>query len=411
MALALEVNRLLTQVGPGTPGGTLLRRYWMAVVPEAELRARPKKRVRILGEDLVLFRDGAGRYGLIPEACPHRHASLFYGFVENDGLRCPYHGWKFDADGTCIDQPFEPAGSKLRALACRTAYPVQSLAGILFAYLGPAPAPLLPRWEYLVRDNGTRSIVVLPEHHCNWLQSQENSHDPVHTYHLHGRMMQEQGQTEVERAAIAYFLRPIENYSFELCHEPAWSGIRKVRAFGGDRPEVESGHPAIFPNILVAPQGREITMHWRVPIDDEHTRIIWCEFTPAAGGESVSQRDEDIPVTYLPHPLRPDGEYDLTTFPNQDLMAWETQGPIVDRSTELLGASDKGILMFRKLLREQIERVQDGGEPAGVIRDAALNRIIELSVSRGLSNVTQELQPDGGVTAGMRSVFASANGD
>jgi 5,5'-dehydrodivanillate O-demethylase len=411
MALAPEVNRLLTQVGPGTPGGTLLRRYWMAVAPEAELRARTKKRVRILGEDLVLFRDGAGRYGLIPEACPHRHASLFYGFVENDGLRCPYHGWKFDADGTCIDQPFEPADSKLRALACRTAYPVQSLAGILFAYLGPAPAPLLPRWEYLVRDDGTRSIVVLPEHHCNWLQSQENSHDPVHTYHLHGRMMQEHGQAEVERAAIAYFLRPIENYSFELCHESAWSGIRKVRAFGGDRPEVESGHPAIFPNILVAPQGREITMHWRVPIDDEHTRIIWCEFTPAAGGESVSQRDEDIPVTYLPHPLRPDGEYDLTTFPNQDLMAWETQGPIVDRSTELLGASDKGILMFRKLLREQIERVQDGGEPAGVIRDGALNRIIELSVSRGLSNMTQELEPDDGVTAGMRSVFASANGD
>jgi hypothetical protein len=92
-------------------------------------------------------------------------------------------------------------------------------------------------------------------------------------------------------------------------------------------------------------------------------------------------------------------------------MAWETQGPIVDRSTELLGASDKGILMFRKLLREQIERVQDGGEPAGVIRDGALNRIIELSVSRGLSNMTQELEPDDGVTAGMRSVFASANGD
>ena len=408
MALAPDVNKLLTQVGPGTPGGALLRRYWMPIAPVAALDASPKMRVRILGEDLVLFRDGTGTYGLIPEACPHRHASLYNGFVERDGLRCPYHGWKFSAGGDCIDQPFEPADSKLRALAARTSYPVQTLAGLLFAYLGPAPAPLLPRWEYLVRDDGTRSIVVLPVHHCNWLQSQENSHDPVHTYHLHGRMMQEQGQAEVERAAIAYFLRPIENYSFELCHEAAWSGIRKVRAFGGDRPEVESGHPAIFPNILVAPQGREITMHWRVPVDDEHTRIFWCEFTPAE--HSVAQRDEDIPVTYLPHPLRPDGEYDLTTFPNQDLMAWETQGPIVDRSTELLGASDKGILMYRKLLREQIELVQNGGEPAGVVRDAELNRIIELSVHRGLANITNELQPDDG-TAGARSMFVSANGD
>src|SRR5271170_4574630 len=121
MALTSEANKLLTQVGPGTPGGELMRRYWQAVAPAAEITAeKPKKRVRLFGENLVLFRTGEGQFGMLPEECPHRHASLYNGFVEDNGLRCPYHGWKFAPDGECIEQPFEPAGSKLRALACRT---------------------------------------------------------------------------------------------------------------------------------------------------------------------------------------------------------------------------------------------------------------------------------------------------
>jgi 5,5'-dehydrodivanillate O-demethylase oxygenase subunit len=407
MALTPEANQLLTQVGPGTPGGALMRRYWMPVAPAAEISAeRPKKRVRLLGEDLVLFRTGEGRYGMLPEECPHRHASLYNGFVEEDGLRCPYHGWKFAPDGECLEQPFEPAGSKLRALACRTGYPVQELGGILFTYLGPAPAPLLPRWEFMVRRDGTRSIVVLPIHNCNWVQGQENSHDPVHTYYLHGRMLQTQKeQAPWAAAAIAYYLRPIEEYSFQLCHEPGWSGIRKVRVFGGDNPEVETGHPAVFPNILIAPQGRQMTMHFRVPMDDTHTYIIWCEFTPSKDGSIVEQRDEDIPVTYLPHPRQPDGEYDLSTFPNQDLMAWETQGAICDRTTELLGASDKGIAMFRKLFREQVAAVQAGEEPVGVVRDPAINETITFTLSTGQARVGEALEPDDGLTAGQRSLI------
>src|ERR1700675_4155172 len=142
--LSRDDNELLTQVGPGTPGGELLRRYWMPVGPAAEITAeKPKKRLRILGEDLVLFRDGRGRFGLLPEHCPHRHASLYFGFVEEDGVPSAYHGWKLDAAGKCLEQPFEPANSPLKAEACRRAYPVQQLAGILFAYLGPDPAPLL----------------------------------------------------------------------------------------------------------------------------------------------------------------------------------------------------------------------------------------------------------------------------
>jgi 5,5'-dehydrodivanillate O-demethylase oxygenase subunit len=395
MALTEELNRTLTQVGAGTPGGELLRRYWMPLCPASELTAeRPKKRVRVMGEDLVLFRTRTGAFGLIPERCPHRHVSLYHGFVEDDGLRCAYHGWKYAPGGECIDQPFEPADSKLKALACRPAYAVQALCGILFGYLGPAPAPELPRWETLVRKDGTREIDVMPVHHCNWVQVQENSHDPVHTYYLHGQMLVEQGLAEQFKAEVAYYLRPIEDYSFSLCREATWTGIRKVRTFGGERPESEVGHPAVFPNILIVPTPGAISTQFRTPIDDEHTYQIRVAFSPAKDGSLIEQADDDIPVTYHPHPARPDGEYDLTNFGNQDLMAWESPGPIFDRSQELLGASDAGITMFRKLLREQIKRVQDGDEPDGVIRDPALNQIIAFTMSEGQAEMMRELDPE-----------------
>jgi 5,5'-dehydrodivanillate O-demethylase len=393
MTLSKDLNAKITSVAKGTPGGELLRRYWMPVCPAAELTAdRPKRRLRILGEDLVLFRNRSGDYGMLPERCPHRHASLYFGFVEDDGLRCAYHGWKFAPDGQCIDQPFEPAGSKLKSLACRPAYPVKALAGLLFAYLGPSPTPELPRWETLVRKDGRRTISVLPIHNCNWVQIQENSHDPAHTYFLHGRMLLEQNLEEKFENEVAYYLRPIEDLAFELCRESTWTGIRKMRSYGGERAEKEVGHPAIFPNILVVPTTHCLSTQFRVPIDEEHTYHIRIEFTPTPDGSLVDESDEDIPVVYHPHPRRPDGEYDLSRFQNHDLMAWETPGAIFDRSTELLGASDAGITMFRKLLREQIALVEDGREPDGVIRDSALNQIIRFTVSDGATKRARELQ-------------------
>ncbi len=383
--LSKEDNELLTQTSAGTPGGDLLRRYWMPICPAAELTAeKPKRRVRILGEDLVLFRDGQGKLGLMAEQCPHRNASLYYGFVEDDGLRCPYHGWKFDAEGACIERPFEK-NKDARLPECAKAYPAQALGGIIFGYLGPLPAPLLPRWENYVRKDGKRTITVLPVHHCNWLQAQENSVDPVHTYWLHAHILKSKG---LDPRATAYFGRPIEAYDFDLCHEPTWSGIRKARVYGGDKPEREIGHPAIFPNILMNPQAGALVSHHRTPIDDKTTYIIWQEFWPSPDGKEVEQRDEDIPVTYLDHPKGADGEYDLSSFPAQDLMAWETQGAIADRSREMLGASDRGIVMWRRLLKEQIELVQQGKEPVGIIRDAALNDIITFHLSKGQMNLS-----------------------
>jgi 5,5'-dehydrodivanillate O-demethylase oxygenase subunit len=383
--LTQDDNLLLTQTGAGTPGGELLRRYWMPICPAAELTAeQPKKRVRLMGENLVLFRDGNGKVGLIREQCAHRRASLYFGFVEEDGLRCPYHGWKFATSGKCIEQPFEPKGSTLKDEARVPSYPVETLCGIIFAYLGPLPAPLLPRWETMVSKAGARSITVLPIHNCNWLQAQENSVDPVHTYYLHAHMLMHHPKVDEERkTSAAYFHRPIQNIDFELTREAGWTGIRKIRTYGGSLAEREVGHPAIFPNILIVPQDKnEIVTHWRVPVDDTHTYILWLHFAPTSDGSTVAQADADIPVTYLPHPRDRDGEYDLTDFPQQDLMAWETQGPVFDRSQELLGTTDRGIVMWRNLLRQQIERVREGKEPDGMIRDPKINEMLSLNIEK-----------------------------
>ena len=374
--LTRDENEILTRVGPGTPAGNLLRRYWHPVCPAAELTAeKPKRRVRILGEDLVLFRDGSGKLGLVAEQCAHRRASLYYGFVEADGLRCPYHGWKYDTSGRCIEMPFEPKGTMLIQEACQTSYPVEQLAGMLWAYLGPKPAPLLPRWEVLLRRDGPHRIMILPELQCNWLQCMENSVDPVHTYYLHGHMMHIHGMGE----RAAYFYRPIEAYDFELVKEELWAGVRKVRQFGGEQGERELGHPLIFPCILMAPQRQFIVMHFRVPVDDTHTMIYRLEFEP--GGKTDGSDFENPPLDYVDSFRGADGEYALTTFNAQDGMAWETQGPVTDRSKELLGASDRGVVLYRKLLREQILAVERGEEPVGIVRDPAKNEAIHVAVS------------------------------
>lgn len=364
--LSKEENARLTQVGPGTAGGELLRRYWQPIAIASELTAaQPKKRVKILGEELVVFRDAQGNYSCVAEYCAHRGASLYYGWVENCAIRCPYHGWKYGLDGRCLEQPFEPAGSTFKERVRQRAYPVQQLAGMLFAYLGPDPAPLLPRWDVLVREDGTRTIQTQPPLRCNWLQAQENTADTIHTYYLHGHMLRQMGLQGGE-----YFYRPIVKYDWGLCE---W-GVTKRCEYGGERPEVEIRPPLIFPNILRIPQGRDECLHWRVPIDDAHTLIYIMVFTPSPDGRRVEQ-PEHPPVEAVDQYL-PDGEYDLTGFYGHDRMAWETQGAIYDRSQEHLGATDRGIILFRQLLAEQIGIVERGGEPMALLRDATRNQII-----------------------------------
>jgi len=367
--LSKEENERLTRVGPGTPGGELLRRYWQPIAIASELTAeQPKKRVKVLDEELVVFRDAQGNYGCLAEHCAHRGVSLYYGFVEDCGIRCAYHGWKYGTtDGQCLEQPFEPSGSSYKDRVRQRAYPVQKMAGMLFAYMGPDPAPLLPRWDVLVREDGVRKIQTQAPLRCNWLQAQENTADTVHTYYLHGHMMKLQG---INRGG--YFYRPIVKYEWGLCE---W-GITKTCHYGGDEPEVEIRPPLLFPNILRIPQSGDECLHWRVPIDDTLTQIYIMVFTPSPDGRRVEQPDDPL-VEDQGDGLLPDGEYNLTSFYEQDRMAWETQGAIYDRSQEHLGATDRGIVMFRQLLAEQIKIVEQGGEPMALVRDPAKNQIIE----------------------------------
>ncbi len=367
--LTKDQNDRLTQVGPGTPCGELLRRYWQTLCPTDEItEANPKKRVRILGEDLLVYRSAEGEMLCVAESCAHRRASLFYGFIEPGGIRCCYHGWKYDAHGKCVERPFEASVGNVQV----SSYPVEELGGLLFAYMGPDPAraPLLPRWDVLVRRDGKRNIIVMPVHDCNWLQVQENTVDSVHTYYLHGHMSAVHNLPTMVQGR--YFYRPIKSYDWGVSE---W-GIDKSLVYEGNPPEVEIRPPLIFPNILRIPEGPVEALHFRVPIDDTHTRIIWVGLRPSKDG---AIEPEGAPTYFIYEPDRPlkHGLDELRTFYGQDRVVWETQGTVMDRSLEVLGASDRGIVMYRHMLAEQIDRVERGEEPTvAVVRDPAKNTMI-----------------------------------
>ncbi len=185
--LTKEQNRQLTSVEPGTPMGELFRRYWHPVAAVSQMKERNTRNVRLLGEDLVLYKDRSGKYGLIDPYCPHRRMSMLFGIPQERGLRCAYHGWVFDETGQCIEQPYEetedPQGNFKDKVKTK-AYPVQELSGFLFAYLGRKPEPLVPRWDLYAMEGVDRDIGYA-EVSCNWLQIMENSLDPVHVEWLH----------------------------------------------------------------------------------------------------------------------------------------------------------------------------------------------------------------------------------
>lgn len=371
--LTREENQILTHVGSGTPAGELLRRYWHPVAVSGQLSdEKPIRPVRLLGEDLVVFRDTQGRYGLVGRQCPHRNASLAYGLVDAEGIRCPYHGWKFDRDGRCLEQPAEPADSTFKDRIRHKSYPVEKLGGLLFAYLGPTPAPHLPRWDVLAREDGRRWIEVQSVIDCNWLQPMENSVDPSHLYWLHGKT----GHLGTHMSQYE------EKHEFRIFEY----GIMKRRITPGmkpgDPPMIDQ-HPLVFPNTLrhvLKTRDKGLIRHnlqIRVPVDDTHTQVFVVYFEPS--DTERSPWDQDAPWQFVALKDK-DGRYDLDYVLAQDSMAWETQGPVTDRSEEHLAVSDEGIIHFRKLLREQIEAVQKGESPLGVIRDPEKNEVINFDV-------------------------------
>jgi 5,5'-dehydrodivanillate O-demethylase oxygenase subunit len=371
--LTREENELLTRVSRGTPCGELLRRYWHPVAAIGELtEEKPIKAVKALGEELVVYRDKQGKYGLVGEHCPHRLASLAYGGVDHEGIRCPYHGWKFDSSGKCLEQPAEPAGSTFKDRIKHVAYPVETLGGLIFAYLGLEPRPLLPRWDVLVWENGKRWIVKDSLIDCNWLQPMENSVDPAHLFWLHGN-------TAHLAPRVKKYAEQHEFILFEF-------GIKKRRTSlpvaPGENPLVDE-HPLLFPTILrhVAPyeggKGHRHNLQIRVPVDDTHTQVFRVNFVPSDVEKSPVESHVPFRYSQLKKGQR---DYNLRTVPAQDAMAWETQGAITDRTQERLGTGDEGIITLRRLLKEQIEIVQKGLDPIGIIRDPEKNRLIELNV-------------------------------
>jgi 5,5'-dehydrodivanillate O-demethylase len=365
--LTAQENDRLSRVGPRTPCGELMRRYWHPIATSSQLAGPGTRPVRILGENLVLFRDLQGGLGLVEPHCAHRKAGLVFGMPDQGGLRCGYHGWLYNTKGQCIDQPFEkflhPTTEWKHEIRIK-AYPVEELGGLIFAYLGPEPTPLLPRWEAFVLDGVYREIglAVIP---CNWLQTVENAGDPSHVVATHWQMSE-------------YVLSRLGRS--DLCRHKMSSGATGYFNIQAD-PEGPYGLGHIlFPYIDAQ---SDLTYQIRVPVDDTHTLHIWYmvhtkEAQAELGVDLPAQTDQrqipvfDVPVPRLVNGLEPDWPL-LDNNSGQDLVMWYSQGDIVDRTTENLSNGDMNIIRMRKYLDKQIKAVESGGEPINVFRDPEKN--------------------------------------
>jgi 5,5'-dehydrodivanillate O-demethylase oxygenase subunit len=357
--LTREENDFLTRVGPGTPAGELLRRYWHPVAIAQELTAeRPTRFVRLLGENLVLFRDKLGRVGLIGDRCSHRSASLCYGRVEERGISCAYHGWLFDTEGNILETPPERNEAIINSVK-HLAYPVSKFVGMFWAYLGPRPAPLLPPYDLFTLPTGRRQIVVHPMLDCNWFQAMENSVDPDHLQILHQEFLTRADHQPLN--TTRGFIDEVASTDFYTTDY----GIMKKRTYknGG-----VDEHPLVFPNILRQGYGMQI----RVPMDDTHTLHFQVFYDPSVDEACDPAADPAVeyraPYKQPADGLHPFTRYTMDSVLAQDHAMWETQGPIADRTLEHLSFSDRGVALLRKVMKEQIERVQRGEDPMGVYR-------------------------------------------
>jgi 5,5'-dehydrodivanillate O-demethylase len=369
--LTSEQNERLTRVGPGTPMGELLRRYWHPVAAVSEFGKKPLKR-RLLGEDLVVFRELDGKFGALELHCPHRGASLEHGCIEAGGVRCAYHGWKFAASGECAEIPPE-AGIGKGAIRTK-AYPAEALGGLVWLYLGPQPAPLIPRYDIFVWDDCIREIgqARMP---CNFVQVMENSVDPHHVEWLHGKF----GTSVRGNSAADIF----SNHATKIGFDVFEYGIIKRRLVEGQTEESDSwkiGHPLVFPTMLRVGGGGQHQMQIRVPVDDVTTHhYYYTAHRPREG--HVAKQQDSIPLYDIPL-YRPDGTFAFEVTEVQDMAIWVSQGPIVDRTKEKLARGDSGIPVLRKLYFSAMEQVEKGIDPLCVIRDPARNSRIDLPQER-----------------------------
>ena len=359
--LTEEENQRLTQVGPGTPMGDLLRRYWHPVAAVAELEERPTRPMRLLGEDLVIFKCEEG-YGLIDRFCAHRLTDLAYGIVEACTLRCPRHGWAYTDEGICVDQPFEEEMVEVKLKA----YRAQAKAGMIWAYIGPEPAPLIPDWEPFRWDDGLVQVVmsVLP---CNWMQCQENSMDGI--------------DMELFEAAFLEASRtgqppPIPEADFEF-DEFEHGFVVRNSTTGQTSGAQTVTKTSLWPNALFSGDSRSCRLEWRVPMDDTTTLNVAWFIDRIAPGKTLDA-EQRTHYWYAPTREEETGEALKTHLLNQKFAVWLNQAPIVDRTKEHLSVGDEGVVMLRQKLFSQMALVADGGEPKGIIRSEALNNALRL---------------------------------
>jgi 5,5'-dehydrodivanillate O-demethylase oxygenase subunit len=366
--LSEATNRLLTEIGAGTRMGDYLRRYWHPIAAEHELQQPGTRACRVLGEDLVLYRDLSGNLGLLDRHCPHRRADLAHGYVETHGLRCNYHGWRFDAQGRCLEQPFEDmlnAGARVWDKAITRAYPVRAHAGLLWAYLGPAPPPLIPDWEPFSWKNGFVQV-FFAEVPCNWLQCQENAIDPVHLEWMHlNWSVRQSGRTG------PYSPRHLQIGFDETEYGFIYRRITEATSAQDDLWTL--GRVTLWPNGFYAGDHFD----WHTPIDDHTTlRVSWAF---ARVPHEKQPFEQPLPVPSWRSPVKDANGRWLELRPvNQDFVALVGQGPVADRTREHLATSDQGVILLRRRLLAELEGVARGEEPKGLLRDPAKNVRISL---------------------------------
>jgi phenylpropionate dioxygenase-like ring-hydroxylating dioxygenase large terminal subunit len=357
----------LTHVGPDTPAGEYFRRFWQPVCYSDDLKDLPLK-LRILGEDLVAFRDGGGEAGLLELHCPHRGTSLEFGLVGEKGIRCCYHGWLFGCDGTILETPGEPATSTLKDRLFHGAYPVHEAHGLVFAYMGPpAEMPAFPIYDSFVRP-GYRVIpgqkYIYP---CNYLQILENTMDAIHTSFLH---------TIVSGAVFTEEFGVLPELEFMAT--PVGMIYIATRRIGDNvwSRSVENVLPTLQQVAPIWETGQQeigfsgpMMSRWVVPIDD--TNSMYIELRHVSETEGIETPDwwADRSIM-LPGQMPPDTYEEAQRRP-QDFEAQVSQRPIAVHGMEHLGTTDRGITTLRGLIRKGIRAVKAGGEPVGLFRDGA----------------------------------------
>ena len=388
--LRKEQNDLLTQTGPDTPMGRLFRSYWIPALLPEELPENdcPPVRVKLLSERLIAFRDTDGRYGLMDEFCAHRGVSLWFGRNEECGLRCPYHGWKYDVTGQCVDMPNEPEHSAFAKKVKLKSYPLVERGGVLWTYLGPpANQPPLPDYEF-ANVPSSHSFMSKRTQECNWLQAMEGGIDSSHVSFLHRGDLKTDPLFKGTRGNQYNMndLRPV----FEVVESPGGLYI-------GARRNAENGRyywritQWVMPSFTMIPPrgGHPVHGHFWIPIDDENCWSWSYDYHPTrplTDAEVAAMRDgKGIHVKYLPGTYRPlankDNDYlmdrvaqregrtysGIEGFAMQDASLQESMGPIVDRTKETLVSTDSGIIMARQRLLRAVKALeQSGTTPPGV---------------------------------------------